>query len=51
MTRTAGSSALRLWLAVTAGFLLLGTAWTALFLAARQAHVASVPLAASPGKP
>jgi len=44
------ASARRLWLAVAAGFLLLGTAWTVLFLAARRAHVESVPLATSPGR-
>ena len=52
MTKTADTaSPLRLWLAVTAGFLLLGTAWTAMFLAARHARVESVPLATSPGRP
>jgi hypothetical protein len=53
MTKGADSSSspLRLWLAVTVGFLLLGTAWTAMFLAARHARVESVPLAAQPGKP
>ena len=40
-----------LWLWVAAGFLLLLTAWTALFLAARAARVESVPVAAQPGKP
>ena len=50
-TNVADPTARRLWLAVTAGFLLLATAWTALFLAARHAHVESVPLAAQPGKP
>lgn len=50
-TATKSSSSARiLWLAVAAGFLLLGTAWTAMFLAARRAHVESVPLATQPGK-
>ena len=51
MTKSADSSVLRLWLAVTAGFVLLGAAWVALFLAARRAHVEDVPLATSPRKP
>jgi hypothetical protein len=51
MNKTADSSSGRLWLAVTAGFLLLGTAWTVLFLAAWHARIESVPLATSPGKP
>lgn len=52
MTKSPGdrSTARRMWLAVAAGFLLFATAWTALFLAARHAHVESVPLAHQPGR-
>jgi hypothetical protein len=50
MTTRSKSSARWLWLAVAAGFLLLGAAWSALFVAARRARIESVPLAAQPGR-
>lgn len=39
----------RLWLAVAAGFVLLGIAWAILFTAAHRAQVQSVPLVESNG--
>jgi hypothetical protein len=45
------TAARRLALAVTAGFLLLAAAWTALFLAARHANVETVPLTGRQGQP
>ena len=50
MTANPDTSARRLWLAVTAGFLLLATAWIVLFVAARRARIESVPLAPRPGR-
>ena len=37
-------TARKMWLGVAAGFLVLAMAWTAMFVAARRADVASVPL-------
>lgn len=50
MTGSDPDSARRFWLAFAAGFLLLGAAWTALFLAAHRAQVESVPLASPSGR-
>jgi len=44
-------SARLLWLWVGAGFLALALAWTAIFIAARQADVRTVPLATKGGRP
>jgi hypothetical protein len=41
----------RLWFAVGAGFVLLVSAWTVLFVVAHRAHVGDVPLAANGGRP
>jgi hypothetical protein len=40
-----------LWLWVGTGFLALALAWTAIFLAARQADVRTVPLATKGARP
>jgi len=44
-------SAILLWCAVAAVFLLMASAWFFLFRAAREAQVESVPLATKGGRP
>jgi hypothetical protein len=40
-----------LWLWVAAGFLFIAVLWAAMFTAAREANIQSVPLATKGGKP
>lgn len=44
-------TALKMWFAVAAGFLLLGLGWTVLFRVAHSAHIESVPLEQKGGRP
>jgi len=44
-------AAIALWACVACGFLVLGTAWFALFKVAHAAQVKSVPLATAGGRP